>query len=115
MLHVLWEDAHCLAVDKPAGLAVQGRLATDPSLEADVRRYLLPGDPSSAYLGIVHRLDRPVSGVLVWAKTSKAARRLAEQFAGREVEKVYRAAVAPPIGEEAALWEDFLYEEDTGL
>ena len=63
------------------------------TLETAVRQYLDPGDPSSVYLGIVHRLDRPTSGVLIWAKTPKAARRLSSQFERRRVVKEYWAIV----------------------
>ena len=65
----------------------------EQTLEQEVREYLDPADPSSVYLGIVHRLDRPVSGLLVWAKTAKSARRLSQQFERRRVEKEYWAIV----------------------
>src|SRR4051794_20667893 len=86
-LVVLFEDQHCLAVVKAAGLLTQGTAAGELTLEAEVRRYLTPGAPEARYLGTVHRLDRPVSGVVVWAKTPKGARRLAEQFAQGLVRK----------------------------
>src|SRR4051812_22543712 len=92
-LVVLYEDAHLLAVAKPAGVLTQGTTRGEPTLEAAVRRHVCPSDPASAYVGTVHRLDRPVSGVMLWAKTPKAARRLSEQFAGREARKHYWAIV----------------------
>jgi 23S rRNA pseudouridine1911/1915/1917 synthase len=115
MLAILFEDAHCLAVAKPAGLLTQGRPAGEPTLEDQVRLYLNPGDPTAVYLGTVHRLDRPVSGVVLWAKTPKAARRLAEQFASREAIKEYWSIVegSPPI--ERGTWEDWLCLDDTGM
>jgi 23S rRNA pseudouridine1911/1915/1917 synthase len=109
-LGVLFEDPHCLAVAKPAGVATQGPPGDEATLEAAVRRHLAPDDPGSAYLGTVHRLDRPVSGVVVWAKTPKAARRLAAQFARREAAKEYWAIVetsAPELGREGT-WDDWL-------
>lgn len=95
---VLFEDEHCLALAKAAGQFVQGTWAPpgERTLEQEVRQYLNPADPVSAYVGIVHRLDRPVSGVLLWAKTTKAARRLSLQFERRRAEKDYWAVVAPP-------------------
>ena len=80
---------HCLALDKPAGQFTQGRWAPEGecTLETAVRRYLDPADPDSVYLGIVHRLDRPTSGVILWAKTEKAARRLSIQFQKRLASK----------------------------
>jgi 23S rRNA pseudouridine1911/1915/1917 synthase len=94
-LDILHEDAVCLAVVKPAGQFTQGTWAPpgEMTLEESIRRYLGPDDPGAVYLGIVHRLDRPTSGVLIWAKTPKAARRLSAQFEGRRVVKEYWALV----------------------
>ena len=106
-LEILYEDAHCLAVSKRAGMLTQGWKGGEASLETAVRSHLGDG----AYLGTVHRLDRVVSGVVLWAKTPKAARRLAEQFAARSSQKEYRAVVSVP--ERARLeqtWEDWLSE-----
>ena len=111
-LRILLEDEHCLAVVKPAGQFVQGVWAPpgEQTLEQAVRAYLDPSDPASVYLGIVHRLDRPVSGVLIWAKTAKAARRLSMQFERRRVLKEYWAIVeetgTPPV--EEGTWTDWL-------
>ena len=94
-LAILYEDPHCLAVVKPPGQFTQGSWAPpgEITLETAVRQYLNPDDPDSVYLGIVHRLDRPTSGVLIWAKTPKAARRLSSQFERRRVVKEYWAIV----------------------
>jgi 23S rRNA pseudouridine1911/1915/1917 synthase len=111
---ILFEDAHLLAVGKPAGLLTQGIDAGEPTLETVVRRHLAGGAGDSAYVGTVHRLDRPVSGVVVWAKTPKAARRLADQFARREVGKLYWAIVegdAAAIGS-GGIWDDWLAPVD---
>ena len=103
---ILWDDPHLIAVDKPAGLLTQGTPGGEPTLEDAVRRLVRPDDPGSVYLGTVHRLDRPVSGVVVWAKTPKAARRLAEAFARREMKKTYWAVVeGPPVAVETT-WQD---------
>jgi 23S rRNA pseudouridine1911/1915/1917 synthase len=114
-LPVLWEDPHGLAVVKPAGLLTQGPAAGEVTLEAMVRRHLRPDDPASVYVGTVHRLDRPVSGVILWAKTLKAARRLSEQFARREVLKEYWAIVEGevPPSVVADPWEDRLAPPDS--
>jgi len=120
-LQVLFEDEHCLAVLKPAGQPSQGTWAPpgETTLEQDVRRHLNPDAPELAYVGIVHRLDRPVSGVILWAKTLKAARRLSGQFEKRRVVKEYWAIVemddeaARPDGSKALpppgdVWTDWL-------
>jgi 23S rRNA pseudouridine1911/1915/1917 synthase len=115
LLRILYEDPHLLAVDKPAGLLTQAASSGEPTLEDAVRRHLDPSGTGAAYLGTVHRLDRPVSGVILWAKTPKAARRLAEQFAGRDARKEYWAVVeGEPPGAEGT-WEDWLCLDDTGL
>lgn len=117
-LVVLFEDPHCLAVVKPAGLLTQGTVAGEPTLEASVRRHLSPHAPEAVYLGTVHRLDRPVSGVVLWAKTPKAARRLADEFAGRLVLKEYWAIVAGdfPASDHDEVWDDWLGPADaTGV
>jgi 23S rRNA pseudouridine1911/1915/1917 synthase len=107
---VLFEDNHALAVAKPAGLLTQGVPAGLPTLEAWAREYVRAkyGKPGNVYLGIPHRLDRPVSGVVLFARTSKSAARLAEQFQNHQVEKVYWGLVsgaAPPL---AATWIDWI-------
>jgi 23S rRNA pseudouridine1911/1915/1917 synthase len=108
-LRVLFEDNHCLAVDKPAGLLTQAP-ADVPSLEAAARAYLKStyGKSGNVYLGIPHRLDRPVSGVLLFAKSSKAAARLAEQFRERGVHKVYWGMVEGVPEEPSGTWRDWL-------
>jgi 23S rRNA pseudouridine1911/1915/1917 synthase len=107
---VLFEDNHCLAVDKPAGLLTQGVPAGIPTLEAMVRAYLKEkyDKAGNVYLGIPHRLDRPVSGVVLFAKTSKAAQRLAEQFRERQVQKVYWGLVEGRLAEPVGQWRDWL-------
>ena len=94
-LAIVFEDDHCLALAKPPGQLTQGTWAPagEMTLETAVRQYLDPVDPSSPYLGIVHRLDRASSGLLLWAKTLRAARRLSSQFQGRVVTKEYWAIV----------------------
>src|SRR5437016_975553 len=111
MLRVLYEDNHCLAVDKPAGLSTQAPPGV-PSLEIQVRAYLKDKyqKPGNVYLGVPHRIDRPVSGVVLFARQTTSAQRLAEQFRNRQVRKVYWALLEPSItGEwppEEGTWED---------
>src|SRR5262245_36268557 len=107
---ILYEDNHCLAVAKPAGLLTQGVPAGVPTLEAQVKAYLKERyrKPGRVYLGIPHRLDRPVSGVVLFARQTKAAQRLAEQFRKRQVVKVYWAAVEGDVWPEEGVWEDWL-------
>jgi 23S rRNA pseudouridine1911/1915/1917 synthase len=94
-LHILLEDNHLLAVAKPANLLVQGDRTGDPTLGDLVKAYLKDryGKPGNVYLGLVHRLDRPVTGVVLFARTSKAASRLARQFREGTARKLYLAVV----------------------
>lgn len=88
-------DNHLLVVRKPAGMLIQGDKSGDISLWAQAKMFLKKEfqKPGNVYLGLVHRLDRPVSGVVIFARTSKAAARLSQQFRKKEVEKIYWALV----------------------
>ena len=92
---ILYEDNHLLVLDKPAGLPTMGVAADRPSLLVEAKEYIRQkyNKPAGVYLGIVSRLDAPVTGVILIARTSKAAKRLTEQFRDRTVEKIYWAIV----------------------
>src|SRR3989339_432789 len=95
MLKVLYEDNHLIAVFKPAGILVQADEGGDKCLMDEVKEYLKEKYKKSGnvFLGLIHRLDRPVSGVVLFAKTSKGASRLSEQFRNHTIEKIYQAEV----------------------
>jgi 23S rRNA pseudouridine1911/1915/1917 synthase len=105
MIHVLYEDNHLLVLNKPPMLPTMGVADDRPSLLTEAKEYIRRkySKPGNVYLGIVSRLDAPVTGVVLLARTSKAAARLSKQFRERDVEKVYWAIVegraAPPEGE----------------
>jgi 23S rRNA pseudouridine1911/1915/1917 synthase len=109
-LDILFEDNHCIAVAKPAPLLTQGVPPGIPTLEALVKAYLKDKyhKAGHVYLGIPHRLDRPVSGVVLFARNTKAARRLAEQFHNRQVTKTYWAALEGCVEPDEGTWEDWL-------
>jgi 23S rRNA pseudouridine1911/1915/1917 synthase len=112
-LDVLFEDNHCLAVNKPAGLLSQSDGSGHPSVvelvKADLKsRY---GKPGNVYVGLLHRLDRPASGVLLLAKTSKAARRLSAQFRAGSIAKLYWAIVEGRPGHREGEWNDALAKD----
>lgn len=94
-LQVLYEDNHIIAVNKRSSDIVQGDKTGDTPLSEVVKMWLKKkyNKPGNVFTGVVHRIDRPVSGVVVFAKTSKALSRLTEQFRTREVKKTYWAAV----------------------
>ncbi len=107
-LDVLLEDNHCLAVNKPAGLLSQGDETGEPSLVELAKAYLKATyhKPGNVYVGLLHRLDRPTSGVVLLAKTSKCAGRLSAQFRDGAVEKLYRAIVEGRPIEREGEWID---------
>ncbi|RZL17318.1 MAG: RluA family pseudouridine synthase [Pedobacter sp.] len=90
---ILYEDNHLIAVNKRAGDIVQVDDTGDESLDEKVKRYIAQkyNKPNGAFLGVVHRLDRPVSGVILFAKTSKALERMNELFKTRQIRKTYYA------------------------
>lgn len=94
-LKVLYEDNHLIAVHKPHRIPTQGDSSKDPNLLDIVKEYLKQKyqKPGNVFVGLVHRLDRPVAGVVVFAKTSKAASRLSESIRLRRVVKTYHALV----------------------
>ena len=106
---ILYEQGPCLAVAKPPGLLTQAPPGID-SLETRIKSFLIRREnkPGKAYLGVPHRLDRPASGVMVFAKHVRAARRLSEQFEERRVKKVYWACVGGPVAPGEGTWTDFV-------
>jgi 23S rRNA pseudouridine1911/1915/1917 synthase len=112
-LSVLYEDNHCLAVAKPAGWSSAHFAGREETLDLAAKRYLKEKyhKPGNVFVGVVHRLDRPVSGVLLFARTSKAAARLALQFREGTVEKVYWAIVEGDVQRAAGTLEDWLRKD----
>ncbi len=98
-LQVLFEDNHIIIINKRAGDIVQGDKTGDKPLSEIVKEYLKEkyNKPGNVYLGVVHRLDRPTTGIVVFARTSKALPRLNKLFAQKEVKKTYWAIVKNPV------------------
>ena len=107
--NILYLDNHLLVIRKPAGILIQGDDSGDVAILELCKDYLKEkfNKPGNVFLGLVHRLDRPVSGVVVFARTSKAASRLTEQFKNRETNKVYRALIQGKVNENGIL-EDYI-------
>lgn len=114
MIKVLYEDNHLLIVEKPINVLVQADDSKDKDLltilkEDLKKRYNKPGN---VYLGLVHRLDRPVGGIMVFAKTSKAASRLSEQIRSHQFKKVYHAIVMNDFNEKKGTMQDKLLKNE---
>lgn len=92
---VIYEDNHLIAVNKPTGVLVQGDETGDPSLADYTKQYIKMryGKPGDVFLGVIHRIDRPVTGTVIFARTSKGLSRMNELFRKREIKKVYWAIV----------------------
>ena len=95
MIDILYEDNHIIAINKRSSDLAQGDKSGDLSLDIQVKKYIAAkyGKPGEVFLGVVHRLDRPVSGVILYARTSKALERLNEMFRTSQVKKTYLAVV----------------------
>ena len=110
---VLYEDNHLIVAIKPAGVLSQSDGSNAPDMLTILKAYIKEKyqKPGEVYLGLVHRLDRPVSGVMVFARTSKAASRLSEQIRTRRVEKIYRCVVNGVLEGEGRL-ENFISKDE---
>ena len=95
-IDVLYEDNHIIVVYKPANVLSQGDATGDKDLLTVIKEYVKEkyNKPGNVYIGLVHRLDRPVEGIMVYARSSKAASRLSNQIRKNELEKHYLAVVS---------------------
>ncbi len=115
-IRVLYLDNHLLAVEKPPNMPTQADDSRDLDLLTACKRYIAAefNKPGDAYLGLVHRLDRPAGGAMVFARTSKAAARLTAAFQGRDLGKIYRAIVRGEMTQSGALT-DYLAKGADGM
>jgi 23S rRNA pseudouridine1911/1915/1917 synthase len=107
---ILYEDNHLMIVNKRVSDIVQGDQTGDASLDQILKDFIKVRDqkPGDVFLGIPHRLDRPVSGAVVFAKTSKALSRMAQMFKDKEVEKIYHAIVVDSPDPESGTLEHYI-------
>lgn len=111
MLEILYDHGPCLVINKPAGILTQAPAGID-SLEAQVKAFYREREQKEGniYLGLPHRLDRPVSGAIVFARHVRAAQRLSTQFENRTVTKVYWAVVEGQVERDEGTWTDYLHK-----
>lgn len=117
MINIVYEDNHLLVVEKPINIPVQEDSSKDLDLLAILKNYLKEKyhKPGNVYLGLVHRLDRPVGGLMVFAKTSKAASRLSEQVRTHKLEKIYYAMVEGKIESKGHLVDYLVKDSKTNM
>lgn len=111
-INVIYEDNHLLVVEKPVNMPVCEDESRDLDLLSVLKNYIKNkyNKPGNVYLGLVHRLDRPVGGVMVFAKTSKAASRLSSQVSNRELDKTYVAVVNGKVPDKGEMF-DYLVKD----
>ena len=112
-MHIIYEDNHIIVVEKPANIPSQSDKTGDKDMLTMIKEYLKEkyNKPGNVYLGLVHRLDRPVGGVMVFAKTSKAASRLSEQVRNKTFKKKYIAIVNGKMEPDKGTMQDFLWKD----
>lgn len=117
MINIIYEDNHLLVVEKKPNVLVQADNTNDLDLLTILKKYLKEkyNKPGNVYLGLVHRLDRPVGGVMVFAKTSKAASRLSEQVRTHQIKKEYQAVLCGKAKEKDNLQDYLLKDEKTNM
>lgn len=115
MINIIYEDNHLLVVEKKPNVLVQADNTNDLDLLTILKQYLKEkyNKPGNVYLGLVHRLDRPVGGVMVFAKTSKAASRLSEQVRTHQIKKEYQAVLCGKAKVKDNLQDYLLKDEKT--
>lgn len=113
-LNIIYEDNHIIVVEKPVNIPSQGDKTGDIDMLTLIKQYIKQkyNKPGEVYLGLVHRLDRPVGGVMIFAKTSKAAGRLSDQVREKVFKKKYLAVVDGEFEQEKGVLEDYLYKDE---
>ena len=113
-LKVIFEDNHIIVVEKPVNIPSQGDKTGDIDLLTVVKQYIKEKyqKPGNVYVGLVHRLDRPVGGVMVFAKTSKAAGRLSNQVREKQFQKTYLTIVNGEMEQQQGTLEDYLLKDE---
>ena len=112
-INVLYEDNHLLIVEKPVNIAVQEDASKDMDLLNMLKSYIKEkyNKPGDVYLGLVHRLDRPVGGVMVFARTSKAASRLSNELRKQQIYRKYKAIIRGTLPNKQGELVDYLYKD----
>ncbi len=115
MINIIYEDNHLLVVEKPINVPVQKDSSGDKDLLTMLKEYLKKkyNKPGDVYLALVHRLDRPVGGVMVFAKTSKAASRLSKQIQKHEMKKIYMAVIEGKVSDSGVFIDRLKKDEKT--
>lgn len=114
MINIIYEDNHLLVVEKPINIPVQEDSSKDKDLLTMLKEYIKEkyNKPGNVYLGLVHRLDRPTGGIMVFSKTSKCASRLSEQIRTNQMKKEYHAVITGILKDKEGKLEDYLLKDE---
>ena len=114
MINIIYEDNHLLVVEKPVNIPVQEDNSKDLDFLNILKNYIKKRDnkPGNVYIGLIHRLDRPVGGIMVFAKTSKCASRLSKQVQNHDFKKIYYAVIMNKPKKEKDTLEDYLLKDE---
>ncbi len=117
MIKIIYEDNHLLIIEKPINIPVQADYSQDKDCLTLLKEYIKEKyhKPGNVYLGLVHRLDRPVGGIMVFARTSKAAARLSKQIKDKTFKKTYIAVVNGKIDLEGTMKDKLIKDEKTNI
>ena len=112
-LNILYEDEEILVVEKPVGMESQSSKSFEPDMVSEVKKHINTFSPKAGepYVGVIHRLDKPVGGVMVYAKTKGAADYLSKQVSGHQMEKKYLAVVCGKPVENSGTYVDYLWKD----
>lgn len=112
-LNILYEDKEFLVVEKPVGMEAQSARSFEPDMVSEVKRHIHTLSPKAGepYVGVIHRLDKPVGGVMVYAKTKEAADSLSKQVSAHKMEKIYYAVVCGKPVENFGTYVDYLWKD----
>lgn len=112
-LNILYEDEEILVVEKPVGMESQSAKSFEPDMVSEIKKHIniLSPKKGEPYVGVIHRLDKPVGGIMVYAKTKRAAESLSKQVSGHHMEKIYHAVVCGKPVENSGTYVDYLWKD----
>jgi 23S rRNA pseudouridine1911/1915/1917 synthase len=112
-LNILYEDEELLVAEKPVGMESQSAKSFEPDMVSEIKKHINKVSPKSGepYVGVIHRLDKPVGGVMVYAKTKNSAESLSKQVSGHQMEKIYYAVVCGKPVENFGTYVDYLWKD----
>ena len=112
-INILYEDEEILVAEKPVGMESQSARSFEPDMVSEIKKHINKVSPKSGepYVGVIHRLDKPVGGIMVYAKTKNSAESLSKQVSGHRMEKIYYAVVCGKPVENSGTYVDYLWKD----